>query len=137
MSSEPITTGHCLCGSVRYRATGQPNWRSYCHCESCRRATGVPVTAFAAFPVANFTLEGEPARYQSSPGVTRTFCGRCGTPLTYQALDLPGEIHLLVGSVDDAGELHLAPTYHDFDNERISWVDIGAGLPKSKPRSAV
>ena len=135
-SQEPDleTTGRCLCGQVRYRATGRPNWRCYCHCESCRRATGVPVTAFASFPIENFALEGEPGSYQSSPGVTRTFCAECGTPLTYQAEDLPGEIHLLVGSADHLEAPHLQPQYHVFDNERVSWVDIGADLPRSKPK---
>jgi len=130
------TTGHCLCGRVSYRATGEPNWRCYCHCESCRRAAGVPVTAFASFPIAHFRFEGEPSRYTSSPGVTRSFCGHCGTPLTYEAKDMPGEIHLMVGSSDDPAAAHLAPQYHVFDNERISWVDIGADLPRSKPRPA-
>jgi hypothetical protein len=94
------------------------------------------VTAFASFPVAHFHFEGAPARYQSSPGVTRTFCSHCGTPLTYQAEDLPGEIHLLVGSADHPEAEHLTPQWHTFDNERISWVDLGAGLPRSRPKSA-
>jgi hypothetical protein len=132
----PETTGHCLCGRVKYRAVGEPKWRIYCHCESCRRATGVPVTVYAAFPEDRFRLVGEPARYESSPGVTRTFCRHCGTPLTYQAADLPGEIHLLTGSVDNPEAAHLVPQYHVFDNERISWVDIGAGLPREKPGGA-
>lgn len=132
----PDTTGHCLCGCIQYRATGAPNWRCICHCESCRRATGVPSTVFASFPRAQFHFEGEPRRYQSSPGVTRTFCGHCGTPLTYEAEDLPGEIHLLTGSADQPAAAHLIPQYHVFDNERVSWVDLGAALPRSKPRPA-
>src|SRR5581483_8622448 len=62
-------TGHCLCGRTHYRAKGDPAWSCYCHCESCRRATGAPVTAYAGFPITNFTFEGEaPGRYESSPG---------------------------------------------------------------------
>jgi len=128
--SIPDTTGHCLCGRVKYRATGQPNWRCYCHCESCRRATGSPVTAFASFPLAHFAFAGEPARYQSSPGVTRTFCSHCGTPLTYEATDMPGEIHILVATADLPQAEHLAPERHVFENERISWVKFEDGLPR-------
>ncbi len=61
--------------------------------------------------------------------VIRTFCGHCGTPLTYEAEDLPGEIHLLTGSADHPEAAHLAPQWHTFDNERISWVDLGAACP--------
>src|SRR5256885_9701292 len=106
MSETPVTTGHCLCGRIRYRATGQPKWRCKCHCESCRRATGVPVNAFASFPIGNFAFEGEPARYQSSPVVTRSFCANCGTPLAYEAEDLHGEIHLLLSSADRTEACH-------------------------------
>ncbi|HVO02681.1 MAG TPA: GFA family protein [Candidatus Cybelea sp.] len=135
--AELETTGHCLCGRTRYRGKGQPKWVCYCHCESCRRATGAPVTTFASFPLENFAFEGEaPARYHSTPGVTRTFCPNCGTPLTYEAEDLPGEIHLLVGSANHPEAAHLAPAYHVFEKERISWVDIGGALPKSKPKPA-
>ena len=132
----PVTPAHCLCGRVQYHAAGEPNWRCICHCESCRRATGAPVPAFASFPVGRFRFVGEPSRYQSSPGVIRTFCGHCGTPLTYEAADLPGEIHLLTGSADHPEAGHLTPQYHVFDNERVSWVDLGAALPRSKPEPA-
>ena len=33
-------TGGCLCGAVRYETTMKPFKVCYCHCESCRRATG-------------------------------------------------------------------------------------------------
>lgn len=124
-------TGHCLCGRTRYRATVDPAWTCYCHCESCRRATGVPVTAYAGFPVGRFAFEGEaPARYASSPGVTRTFCRHCGTPLTYQTAEWPDEIHLLLGSLDNPAASALMPGRHVFDQERIPWVDIGGRLPR-------
>ena len=133
----PDTTGHCLCGRTRYRGRGQPKWVLYCHCESCRRATGAPVTTFACFTEETFDFEGEaPARYQSSPGVWRTFCPQCGTPLTYQAADLPGEVHLLVGSADHPEAPHLTPQRHVFENERIAWCDIGDHLPKKRAETS-
>ncbi len=45
---------------------------------------GSVVTAWAHLAAADFELtRGEPVRFESSPGITRTFCGRCGTSLTY------------------------------------------------------
>jgi len=38
----PETTlkGSCLCGAVKYAATGEPARFHHCHCSRCRKATG-------------------------------------------------------------------------------------------------
>src|SRR3546814_1287386 len=72
------TRGRCLCGEVTYEFDGAENWRAYCHCESCRRNTSSPVTAFFGVSRSAFRFTGKaPAVYASSPGVRRLFCGRC------------------------------------------------------------
>ena len=48
--------GRCLCGAVRFTADGPPKWTGYCHCQSCRRHTGAPVSAYAGFEAANVRL---------------------------------------------------------------------------------
>ena len=87
-------TGGCLCGDVRFRLVGAPYAVDYCHCHSCRKHTGAPVSAFADCKggVVEFT-KGAPTLYESSPGVRRGFCARCGSTLTYETDALPGEVH--------------------------------------------
>lgn len=62
---DDLHVGGCLCGTIRYRAEGVPKWIAYCHCQSCRRATGAPVTAYAGFlrPQVSF-VAGEPDQVQ-------------------------------------------------------------------------
>jgi hypothetical protein len=123
-TSETEHTGRCLCGAIRYRASGPPKWIANCHCESCRRATGAPLITYAGFDADRFAYAtGEPACFHSSPGVTRTFCGRCGTPLTYQGARWPGEVHVLVGSMDRPQD--FAPTRDALVEERLPWVPLG------------
>jgi hypothetical protein len=115
--------GRCLCGAVRYRATGAPKWIANCHCESCRRATGAPVTTYAGFAAESFAyVAGEPVRFRSSPGVTRTFCGRCGSPLTYAGARWPGETHVLIGTMDRPQ--HFVPTGDAFVEEKLPWLHL-------------
>lgn len=122
-------TGRCLCGAVRYRFSGEMLWAEHCHCESCRRNTSSPLTTFFATPMAGFAFEGdEPGAFASSPGVIRRFCRRCGTPMSYENADLPGEIHLYAVSLDD--HTGLAPRLHDFWSERVDWLAIKDELPK-------
>ncbi|WP_084395718.1 GFA family protein [Henriciella aquimarina] len=122
-----IYPGGCLCGAVRFRATGpweSPHW---CHCETCRKATGAPAAAFVNFPVEGFEWEqGEPAWYESSPGIERGFCSVCGTSLcTFE----PGDalISLLIGCLDEPER--IAPTYQIWMRRRLSWLDDLNDLP--------
>jgi hypothetical protein len=127
-------TGHCLCGQVRYRLLGTPRWTGYCHCESCRRATGAVGVAYAGFVQDLVEITGPVAEYVSSPGVTRSFCPRCGTPIAYRSTRWPDESHILVGSMDNPASLPAAHHYHV--DEQISWVQFGDQLPRhGKPEN--
>jgi hypothetical protein len=124
-------TGHCLCGAVSFAYDGPENWRGYCHCDSCRRATGSPVTAFMGVPHGHWRWTGaEPVAYASSPGVTRRFCPTCGSPVSYQSLDQPDEIHFYAALLDDPAD--FAPDAHFHYDEHLPWLQITDGL-KKKP----
>jgi hypothetical protein len=116
-------SGRCLCGAVRYRALGTPKWIANCHCESCRRATGAPMASYAGFAVERFAYTGgAPVRFASSPGGTRSFCGRCGTPLTYEGARWPGEVHVLIGTLDRPED--FVPTRDAFAEEKLPWLHL-------------
>ena len=38
--TQTTLSGSCLCGAVRYEATGEPKRFVHCHCSRCRKATG-------------------------------------------------------------------------------------------------
>jgi hypothetical protein len=119
---EPIDIqGGCLCGAVRYRARRPPRISTICHCADCRRASGAQSVAWVTFPAESFSfLEGEPASYRSSPPVVRTFCGRCGTPLTYRHKQRAGEIDVTTATLDDPEA--FPPTKQVFLEQKLSWV---------------
>jgi hypothetical protein len=122
-------TGRCLCGGVRYHFKGEVLWRAHCHCESCRRNTSSPVTTFFAVPTDGFAFEGEqPGAYTSSPGVIRRFCKTCGTPMSFERVSKPEEIHLYAASLDDSDG--FVPELHSLWSERVPWLSIVDDLPK-------
>ena len=126
---EEVREGGCLCGAVRYRAEGPPLAVVHCHCASCRRAAGAPVVTWAIFPRARFTLTaGEPVRHASSPAVARSFCGRCGSPLTYETDRRPDQVDVTVGTLDRPEG--VAPTAHVWTAERVTWLDLRDDLPR-------
>ena len=98
--------GGCICGAVRFVATGQPKWVAWCHCESCRKHSGAPVSVFVAFEHAYYTVtKGEITKFNSSPRTRRGFCAQCGSTLTCESERLPTETHFHVGAFDQARSL--------------------------------
>jgi hypothetical protein len=121
--------GGCLCGSVRYRFTGEPSDLSYCHCRMCQRAGGAPIVAWATVPGAAFAWTGTPPRtFRSSGSARRFFCGECGSPLAFQADDQLDQLDLTIASLDDPAT--LAPQRHTWVTSRVPWFDTSDRLPR-------
>ena len=117
-----------MCGTVRYEATGEPEYVGYCHCRSCRHHTGAPVAAMLVFKPEKLRFTtGQRSIFNSSPGIERSFCSRCGTPLTWEG---HGLISLQIGTLDAPDE--RAPTLHWRYEERSPWCDVGSDLPRVK-----
>jgi hypothetical protein len=130
MSDEKMTGG-CMCGAVRYDVEGESFGVGHCHCHSCRKHNGGPVVTLAGYKADQVTFSGDERKiYESSPGVHRAFCGKCGTPLTWEGdggeLGPIVEFHI---STFDHPE-RLVPTFHAFEPERIPWFDVADNLPR-------
>ncbi len=126
---DDIHEGGCLCGALRFEARGRPLWVAHCHCQSCRRNTGSAFATFVGFANEGFAyVAGAPKTYASSPGVTRGFCGACGTPLTYQAERYPGEVHVYVCTLDRPQD--FVPRAHVHTGEQLPWLRLDDGLPR-------
>ena len=121
--------GGCLCGAVRYAVEGPPLSAGVCHCETCRRAASAPRLPFVGVLSAGFRFtRGAPVDYPSSPGVTRSFCGKCGSPLPYRRNDAPDELDVMTVSLDDPNA--VPPTFHVWVSEALAWDEIAGPLPQ-------
>jgi hypothetical protein len=120
--------GGCLCGAIRYRASGPCSNSMICHCRTCRRVGAAPAVAWATFPANQFSiLRGRPVEYRSSANVQRTFCGECGTALTYMHSNEPEFIDVTTCSLDEPDA--FPPTHHSWLSHDVAWVKFGDGLP--------
>ena len=113
---------------VRYEADGTPFHETTCYCMSCRRAVGAASVAWFSVERTTFRWIGAaPASFRSSAKVTRRFCGRCGTSLSYESDDYPGEIDITIASLDDPAA--LPPKDHTREASKLPWVRICDDLP--------
>jgi hypothetical protein len=120
--------GGCLCGAVRYRVQGEPLARAVCHCRTCRKTASAPALPFLTYPTTQFSyLRGAPAEFHSSPGVTRSFCGRCGSPLTYRTDNEPGQLDVMSCTLDDPEA--FPPAYHIWVSHKLTWDPLADGVP--------
>jgi len=124
-----VLTGRCYCGATTFNTTQEPQTIAYCHCDSCRRATGGPVAAFAALDENTVTFTPNEGRKISiNPGVTRTFCSECGSSLTGRYDYLPGQVYISIGVIDQAND--FPPRIHCHESERFSWLHIDDNLER-------
>lgn len=121
----------CMCGAIRIE-TDTPATVFHCHCESCRRSTGQPSVTFASFTADQVRFSGDERRvYNSSPGVERTFCPTCGTPIAWEGDGSEtGErlIEIYIGLFEERDR--MVPDHHVLYEERVVWFDIADGLPR-------
>ena len=123
-------TGGCLCGAVRYEANPDAREGYYCHCRMCQLAFGNTRAALVNLRKDQVRWTGlPPTRYASSKIAMRGFCGRCGTPLTfeYQASD---HLDLSVGSFDEPSA--LKPVSHFAVESRVAPWHAPDGLPEQR-----
>jgi len=123
-----MLSGGCFCGAIRYETSDQVFQRTICHCPSCRGVTGTAHVPWLSVKASDFRIvTGTPTQFHSSPTVVRTFCGTCGTQLTYHNSALNGEMDLTICSLDDAAQ--YAPADHTFAHYRLEWDRGDDGLP--------
>lgn len=112
--------GGCLCDAVRYEGGAPLYPPTFCHCQSCRRASGSHLVPWFTVAKERFRIQGDTLRwYASSAGVRRAFCATCGTTLVYVHADRPDEIDLTVGSLDNPGG--VVPVDHIWMEDAVAW----------------
>ena len=122
--------GGCLCGRVKYQASGEIIDMSHCHCSMCRKLHGAAFVTFAGVPRAGFswkTGEDQLRTYASSDAIDRIFCSNCGSQLVAYYDPEPALLYLTMGTVD--GNPDHPPDYHQFAGSRAPWHEITDDKP--------
>jgi hypothetical protein len=122
------TYGGCICRAVRYTATGTPYNVSHCHCLDCRRTSSAAFVTWASFRRDDFHVtQGEP-RILLWAGRVRSFCGDCGTPLTFMTTPQAEEVDVTVCSFDHPEK--VTPADHTWVDDCLPWIRLTDDLPK-------
>ncbi|MFN3620442.1 GFA family protein [Sphingorhabdus sp.] len=122
--------GGCQCGAVRYEVEGSPAHVALCHCEDCRKSSGAPAVAWAAFAEDKFLLlQGDLTEFNSSGAAMRSFCPSCGTGIAYRNAEmLRGIVDIQAATLDNPSVFPLQ--CHIQTADRIDWMTNAAALPE-------
>lgn len=121
-------TGHCLCGAVRFRTSGELREVVACHCSQCRRQTG---HFYAAIDVLDkdLTVEGgeNVTWYRASDSAGRGFCRTCGSALFWKG-DGSRHTSLMAGAFDQPTGLKIG--VHIFCADKGDYYEIDDDAPQ-------
>lgn len=62
--------------------------------------------------------------FASAPGVDRSFCGTCGSPMSYASTRFADEVHLYAATLDDPSAYR--PEFAVHCAEAIGWTEAPA-----------
>ncbi|HEX4781910.1 MAG TPA: GFA family protein [Usitatibacter sp.] len=117
----------CHCGGVEIEATFPSRFCAHCYCWSCRTAHAAGVVTWIGFMRSQVRFSRGEALvrdYESSPGVRRKFCGRCGTRIAFESVhdNWQDEMHLPLAIFTTP--VDRAPSVNSFPEERPEWAPL-------------
>jgi hypothetical protein len=125
MAKEKFHEGGCLCGNIRFRATGPALKPHTCSCKMCQRHSGSLTQMWVEFSRGQVNWVGpggEPSKWRSSDYSSRAFCKICGS--TLGAIDDKPIIAITLGTFDSPNRKELAPQFHSHVSKRPKWWRI-------------
>lgn len=130
MSDTHTYTGGCLCGALRYQASGEPRSQGYCFCRDCRKASGSGFVPFLMFPASAVRFAGETRHsiVESLRGgdAVRSRCATCGS-LVFGGIVGEDSAHSIYGGSLDEPSL-FQPAIAIFTRDKPDWVLMPPGL---------
>ena len=98
LSSGPVVTGQCLCGTVQFEMEYPAFWAWHDHSRASRLAHGAVYATYVGTWRKRFRItvgEREINRFEEKDtGAVRSFCRRCGTPLVHERTRSPHMINI-------------------------------------------
>lgn len=123
-----IFKGGCRCGGVQYTSSARPKDITCCHCRACQQVSGSAYIPFTGVPKRALTFTESSSRefLKLSDVAERSFCSKCGSPITMTYSFDENEVSLTMSSVDLGSLKCESPTVkkHIFLREKASWLTL-------------
>jgi hypothetical protein len=124
----------CVCGAVRLEIDVPAVWAWHDHSRASGHAQGSASVTYVGSWRSRFrVLDGGEniGRYEdAAAGTTRSFCARCGTPLTYERAHSPQMVNIPRALFSE--RTGREPRYHMYLGQTPDWAYLGEPLSPLK-----
>jgi hypothetical protein len=125
-----IAQGQCLCGKVCFEIDVPARWAWHDHSAASRRAHGAAYATYVGSWRKRFRIttgSQEITRYEDkTANAIRSFCARCGTPLSYERARSPHMVNIPRALF--SARTGRQPLYHVAIEELQEWAYTGEPL---------
>ena len=126
----PEIEGGCLCGAVRYAASGEPAFVGVCHCRDRQKFSGSAFAVVVGVRKAALSVQGTLRTFtkqgESGKPIHRRFSPTCGSAIADEAEALPDIVMLGAGTLDDPSG--LKPAMQIYCDSAQPWVQLGGEM---------
>jgi hypothetical protein len=138
-NSHGVASARCACGAVRLEIDFPAFWAWHDHSKASRHAHAAAYATYVGSWKSRFRIvKGAKAirRFEDKKvGGTRSFCGICGTPLTYETARAPKWVNIPRAIFET--RTGREPRYHVRIEESPDWVYRGEPLTPLKGHPSV
>ena len=123
--------GGCMCGAVRFEIHGPIENIVYCHCSQCRKLQGSAFATNGRVDSDKFKIvsgQDQLTGYEMVPGLIKSFCKICGSPIMGQYASKPEYVRIRLGTIES--EISETPSAHIFATSKAGWDRICDDLPQ-------
>jgi hypothetical protein len=122
--------GQCLCGRVRVEIDVPARWAWHDHSVASRLAHGAAYATYVGSWRSRFRIvegvDGIRRFKDAATGATRSFCGRCGSPVMYEQKRSPNMVNIPRALFET--RTGREPLYHIAIEELREWAYTGERL---------
>jgi hypothetical protein len=125
-----VVTGECLCGAVQIEIDFPARWAWHDHSAATRRAHGAACATYVGSWRRRFRvtqgMSGITQFEDSQARTTRSFCAKCGTPISYERARSPHMVNIPRALFKT--RTGRQPRYHIAIEETPEWAYLGEPL---------
>ena len=124
-------TGRCLCGTVQFKLTAEPQLARVCWCKDCQHLAANGTVNFMV-PTDSLSVTGELSEYSTTAAsgnvITRQFCPHCGSHLFARSSARPQFRVVRVGNLDDPSS--VSPIMNVWASSAPAWACLDEKLQR-------